>query len=140
VGALFALVLWAGCGNDEAKLEEWADGAWRERAFSSYDIDGKRDGDRTRATATFTLVNGEKLRIELVVGYDPTPVLARSSWSLDGLVYQTTSVVSMALKFTGGQGEGPSLGGRFMLEADGQNRFRVVLPVLPIEKVQWKRE
>lgn len=140
MGALLVLVLLAGCGSDEAQLEEWVDGAWRARVFSAYDIDGKRDGDRTRATATFTLEKGEKLQIEFVVGYDPTPVLARANWSLDGFVYRTTSVVSTALKFTGGQGEGPSLGGRFVLDADGQKRFRVVLPVLPVEKVQWKRE
>jgi hypothetical protein len=139
-GVLFCVLLLAGCGRDEAKLEEWVDSAWRERDFRTYDIDGKRDGDRTQAVATFVLNGGEKLHIELVVGYDPTPALIRANWSVDGVVYQNRSVVAIALKFTGGQGEGPSLGGRFALYADGQNRFRVTLPMQPVETPQWKME
>lgn len=137
---LLVLALLVGCGGNETKLEEWVDGAWRARAFRSYAIDGKRDGERTRATAVFVLDSGRELRLHFVVGYNPTPVLARGDWSLAGADYQTTSITALALKFTGGQGEGPSLGGRFVLDADGQNRFRVELPMLPVEKPQWKRE
>ncbi len=137
---LFALAFLLGCGNDEAKLEEWVDGTWRELVFSSYDIGGKREGERTRATAVFVLASGEKLRINFVVGYDPTPALERGDWSLAGSTYQTTSITALALKFTGGQGEGPSLGGRFVLDGDGQQRFRLGIPMRAIEKTQWKRE
>jgi len=139
-GVLLFVLLLIGCGRDETRLEEWVDGAWSERGFRTYDIDGKRDGDRTRAVATFVLNSGEKLQIELVVGYDPTPVLIRSNWNVDGGINQNRSVVALALRFTGGQGEGPSLGGRFVLYADGQNRFRVMLPMRPVETPQWKVE
>lgn len=138
VFCVFALL--AGCGGGQAKLEEWVDGAWRARAFKSYDIAGKREGEQTRATAAFVLASGERLRINLVVHYNPTPVLAKGDWSLDGAVYKSTSIAALALKFTGGQGEGPSLGGRFVLRGDGQQRFRVELPMQPIEVPQWKRE
>jgi hypothetical protein len=39
-----------------------------------------------------------------------------------------------SLKFLGGQGATPSVGGRFRLETNGETRWRVVMPTQPLKK------
>jgi hypothetical protein len=138
--ALFAVL--GGCSDKaEPQLEVWEDGMYQSRALSAYEISGKRDGATTRAVAIFTLESGERLQLELVVAYDPTPALSSGHWSLDGT--QTGAggeVRAESVKFLGGQGAGPSLGGRFRLDEDGSPRFRVVLPLRPVSQRNWTVE
>jgi len=82
---LALLALLGGCSdNAEPRLEVWEDGIYQPRALSAYEIAGKRDGATTRAVAILTLESGERLQLELVVVYDPTPALRSGHWSLDG--------------------------------------------------------
>ena len=105
--------------------------------MSAYEITGKRDGAVTRASAILTLESGERLRIELEVVYDPEPSLGSGHWTLDGGQTGAGDVMAESLRFLGGQGEGPSLGGRFRLDEDGDPRFRVFLPLRPVSKPGW---
>lgn len=141
-GALLVfLALLGGCsGNAEPQVEEWLDGAFQARSVSSYHITGKRSGATTRAVATFVLEGGDRLQLELVVGYNPTPALDSGLWRLDGTRSAVGQVRAESLKFTGGQGGGPSLGGRFRLEEEGLLSFRVVLPVRPIKESKFTRK
>jgi len=100
-------------------------------------MEGRRDGARTRAIATFTLESGEHIRVEFELVYNPTPALGEARWSVDGQNASEGTVRSESVRFLGGQGEGPSLGGRFLLEEDGNPRFRVVLPVRPVANDDW---
>jgi len=135
---LALLALLGGCSNNAGpRLEVWEDGAYQPRALSSYEITGKRDGATTRAVAVLTLESGERLRLELVVVYDPTPALGSGHWSLDGTQKRAGEVRAESLRFLGGQGEGPSLGGRFRLDENGRPRFRVVLPLRPVGQPNW---
>jgi hypothetical protein len=126
-----AALLAGGCADTKSpRLESWRDGGWQTVPTSAYRISGKRDGAQTSATAVFTLEDGRDLRVELSVVYNPTPALGAGQWKLgeDGGV-----VMAESLKFLGGQGEGPSLGGRFRLEGDDGPRYRVTLPLRPLE-------
>ena len=140
--ALIYLVLLGSCANNtEPQLEEWADGGdggYKARQVSAYDIEGKRTGATTRATAILTLQGGERLYLELKVDYDPQPVLGEGKWRLEGDRADSGAVIAEALKFFGGQSEGPSLGGRFLLQGNDGLRFRVVLPLRPVERSRWK--
>ena len=51
--ALIYLVLLSSCANNaEPQLEEWGEGSYKARQVSAYNINGKRDGATTRATAS----------------------------------------------------------------------------------------
>lgn len=137
--ALIYLVLLSSCANNaEPQLEEWGEGSYKARQVSAYNINGKRDGATTRATAMLILRGGERLHLELKVDYDPQPVLGEGKWRLEGDRADSGAVIAEALKFFGGQSEGPSLGGRFLLQGNNGLRFRVVLPLRPVEGSRWK--
>lgn len=123
-----------GCtGHGEARLEAWSGGAWQEMAYAGYEIAGKRDGASTSAVAVFTLDANARLQVNLTVVYNPTPALGSGEWTLSGPTEEAGEVRAESIKFLGGQGEGPSLGGRFRLETNGAPRFRVSLPSRPLE-------
>ena len=138
---LLSLVVLGACSAvTEPQLEEWVDGAYRVRQVSAYDIAGKRAGATTRAVATLTLASGERLLLDLKVDYDPQPVLGEGKWRLEGDRADSGEVIAEALKFLGGQSEGPSIGGRFRLQGNDRLRFRVVLPLRPVEESKWKNK
>ena len=133
-----ALSFGACSGDNEPSVEAWVDGASTPVAVTASAIDGKRDGRRTRAVATFTLHDGARLRVQLEVSYDPRPVLSAGHWTYDGTSSGDGTVVERSMKFFGGQAEGPSLGGRFRLDQDHRPRFRIRLPLRPVSQPQWK--
>ena len=136
---LIALQVYSGgcSGKSEPKVELWEDGNYRSIEIETYKIAGKRDGAVTRVSAGFTLETGEQLQVELEVRYDPQPELGASRWMLGGNGAGEGKVTVESLKFLGGQGEGPSLGGRFRLEENGSLRFRVTLPLRPVDQPRW---
>lgn len=146
MGVLLAVMV-ACAAPGEARFEVWENGAYVPRAVSAYTISGERDGAATRAVATFTLESGARLRLDLEVVYNPKPELGEARWTLehsgdatgpDGETgARTGEVRAEALRFLGGQGAGPSLGGRFRLDEKGARRYRVVLPLQPVEQPQW---
>ena len=138
---LALLALLAGCSETaEPQLAVWENGTYQPRAVSEYEISGKRDGANTRALAILTLESGERLQLELVVFYDPTPALSSGHWSIDGTHAGAGEVRVESLKFLGGQAKGPSIGGRFRLDENGSPRFRVVLPLRPVSQPNWTIE
>jgi hypothetical protein len=131
--ALAVVVLLGGCArSQEPRLEAWENGAYRPRAIRSSDVTGRRAGATTTAVAMVTLDDGRTLRVDLVIEYNPTPVLGSGHWQLDGPGGGSGEVRAESIKFLGGQGEGPSFGGRLRLEANGSPRFRLTLPVRPL--------
>lgn len=105
--------------------------------MAAYEITGSRDGATTSAVATMKLADSDVLRIEVAVQYDPAPVLQAGRWTITGRRAGAGDVVAESLRFLGGQGEGPSLGGRYRLEAEGLPAFRVELPLLPVSRTEW---
>ena len=131
-------VLMGGCsGKSEPQVEVWEDGVYRSAVVGAYEVSGKRDGAVTRVSAELKLATGERLRLELEVRYDPQPVLGTARWTLDDNQGAAGDVRTESLKFLGGQGEGPSFGGRFRLEENGTPRYRVVLPLRPVDQPEW---
>ena len=127
-----------GCtGKSEPRVEVWTDGAYLSAVVDTYEISGKRDGAATKVSAELTLDSGERIRMELEVTYDPQPVLGAARWTLGEDQAGSGTVITESLKFLGGQGEGPSFGGRFRLEENGDPRFRVVLPLRPVDQHEW---
>lgn len=120
-----ALIVLAGCATD-APVESLDGGSSVPTDFALREATGARDGARTAATFVFDAPDGRTLRLDLTLGYDPQPELVAGSWTLgdDG-----GTVHAEAVRFVGGQGEGPSVGGVYRLD-DGQvSRFRVRLPL-----------
>ena len=135
---VFIILLSGGCtNNDEPLLDELVNGVFKSRTVTNYQVNGMRDGATTQVSVKFVLKNGERVQLELEVVYNPTPVLRSGFWRLDGKLSGSGNVKAKSMKFLGGQGEGPSLGGRFELEEGSQSRFRVVVPLRPINKPNW---
>jgi len=130
-----------GCGAEEpARLEEWLDGAWLEHPVIDYEISGKRDGASTRALATLEFGKSRRLHLDFEVVYNPTPALGEGRWTLEGTGQSSGEIVAESVRFVGGQGEGPSIGGRYQMNENGNPRFRVELPLRPVGKPQWEVE
>lgn len=134
------LCLLLGCTNNaEPRLEGWEDGAFKPLALVDYEISGQRDGGTTRAVVILTLASGEVLRVDLEIVYNPTPVMQSGRWSLDGPGGGDGEVRPLSVTFLGGQGEGPSVGGRFRLDENGRARFRLFLPPRPVGQPIYQR-
>ena len=135
---VFIILLSGGCtNNDEPLLDELVNGVYESRIVTNYQVNGMRDGATTKVSIKFVLENGERVQLDLEVVYNPTPILRSGYWRLDGKKFASGNVHAKSLKFLGGQGEGPSLGGRFELEDASQSRFRVVVPLRPVNKPNW---
>jgi hypothetical protein len=130
----FLLPAVAGCSGNKARVELMTNGVYNPEKVSTYTITGARDGATTRATGTFTLSDGDHILVELEVSYNPTPELASGHWQRAGHVTGEGTVHAEALKFLGGQGATPSVGGRFRLDQEGSPRMRVTMPARPLER------
>lgn len=129
------LVVAVACsGSSSPRVEVMENGVYIRKAVSGYEISGARDGTTTRAVAMITMDDGDHVRIELEVTYNPTPELASGHWQREGKVAEEGQVHAESLKFLGGQGSTPSVGGRFRLETNGSPRMRVVLPMQPLAR------
>ena len=132
------IVISGGCTkNDKPLLDEFVNGDYKSRIVTNYQVNGIRDGATTKVSIKFVLENGERVQLELEVVYNPRPILRSGYWRLDGKKFGSGNVQAKSLRFLGGQGDVPSLGGRFELEEDSQSRFRVLLPLRPINKLNW---
>ena len=135
---IFIILLFEGCTNyDEPIFDEWVDGFYHSRTVTNYQVSGKRDGATTQVFIIFQFENDERVQLELEVAYDPIPTLRSGHWRIDGKESSSGDIQAKSLKFLGGQGEGPSLGGHFQLEENSQPRFSVVIPLRPINKPKW---
>ena len=132
------IMLSGGCAiNDEPLLDELVNGVYKSRTVTNYQVNGMRDGETTQVSVKFVLENGERVQLDLEVLYNPTPVLRSGFWRLDGKHYGSGNVLAKSLKFLGGQGEAPSIGGRFELEEGSRTRFRIVVPSRPVNQPIW---
>lgn len=136
------LISWGCMQKTVPELDEWVEGIFQPRMVREYRVSGKRDGATTRVSITYVLASGERVQLELEVVYNPIPVLRSGYWSIDGI--KSGAVEAESLTFLGGQGEGPSLGGRFLLknrfsteEDHATYRFRAVVPLGPVNKPNW---
>lgn len=87
---------------------------------------GHRDGYRTEATFQVVRPDARPISVTLTVAVDPTAHLVVGRWQEPGRGGGT--VTPIHLDFLGGQGEGVSVGGRYLLKDDGGPRYRVTLP------------
>lgn len=134
VFTMAAIVLAAGCsGQAMPRVEMMENGVYVRKTVRTYDITGARDGATTHASATIALDGGDTLRVDLNVSYNPTPELASGHWRIQGKTPEEGDVQAESIKFLGGQGASPGVGGRFRLESFGNPRMRVVLPARPLE-------
>ena len=130
-----------GCNNKDEPFIQELDNENNEKnrflTIVDYQVTGTRDGDVSKANYNFIVENGEKIQLYLEVFYNPTPTLRSGFWSLTGSKACSGYVRSKSLKFLGGQGEAPSLGGRFELLEKSHPRFFVSIPLRPIKEISW---
>jgi hypothetical protein len=122
------------CTGSNPRVEAMENGVYVKKTVSAYAISGARDGSTTHASASLTFDDGDRLHIDLNVTYNPTPELASGHWTREGKVNEEGDVHAESIKFLGGQGATPSVGGRFVLESLGQPRMRVVLPARELQR------
>lgn len=126
---LMALLSMAGCSS-EVPVERLVDGEAVATGFAVTDVSGERDGDRTAARIVFE-DGPRRLVLDITLAYDPQPVLARGEWTMGD---ESGPVQAEVVRFVGGQGEGPSVGGVYRLDdLSGASRFRVRVPLTRIE-------
>jgi len=87
---------------------------------------GRRDGYRTEATFQVVRPDARPITVTLTIAADPTAHLVGGQWQEPELGEGT--VTPLHIDFLGGQGEGASVGGRYLLEGDGGPRYRVTFP------------
>ena len=129
LGPALIVLIGACARTQEPRLDAWENGAYQPRTIRSCEVTGRRAGATTTAVAVVTLDDGRALVVDLTIEYNPTPVLGSGHWRLDGPGGGSGDVRADSIKFLGGQGEGPSFGGRLRLEENGSPRFRLTLPV-----------
>ena len=135
---VFILLLNGGCANnDEPLLDELVNGVYKFRTITNYQVNGIRDGATTQVFIKMFLENGERVKLDLELVYNPTPILRSGYWHIDGKQSGSGNVQAKSIRFLGGQGDSPSLGGRFELKEDSRSRFRVVVPLRPVNKQNW---
>lgn len=132
-----------GCGGNAGSgdfvVEELLESGASALPLEFVDVEGQRDGARTRATFHFGGASTE-LHVELVLTYDPQPVLGEGNWRYRGPTGTAEGTVrAESVRFVGGQGEGVSVGGVYVLEEAGHSRFRVRLPLTAIAQ-GWSPE
>ena len=131
-------LLFGGCANNnEPKLDEFVNDFYQPRTITNYQVSGKRDGATTQVFIIYHLENDERLQLELEITYNPVPVLRSGYWKIDGKESNSGNVLAKSLKFLGGQGDWPSVGGRFQLDDNFQPRFQAFIPLRPINKPEW---
>ena len=138
---VFALscVLLVACGGQEAEVRELLDSGAQPLPVSAVEAEGERDGAVTQARFTFTGPGALELVLNLEIGYDPQPILRQGTWTYVGPTGESEGlVVAEAVIFSGGQGEGASVGGVYVLEEESGPRFRVDLPLTPIQTPGWQ--
>ena len=124
-----------GCGGEEGAVFEASGKDWQPAPLDIVSIDGVRDGEKIRVTYLYGGAGDAVLEMELVVVVDPRPSLDTGSWFYRGPTGQAEGTVApKSLKFLGGQGGAPSVGGTFILNDGGKPRFKVVLPPTPVRK------
>jgi len=126
VALLFMAVALLGCHRGGARLEVHTQAGWQEKPVVEVVASGRRDGYRTEATFQVVRPDDRPITITLTIAVDPTAHLAAGQWQEPGRGGGT--VTPLHLDFLGGQGEGVSVGGRYLLEGDGGPRYRVTLP------------
>jgi len=135
---MLLFLLFGGCANnDEPRLDEFVDDLYQPRTVTNYQVSGMRDGAATQVFIIYQLENNERLQLGLEITYDPVPVLRSGYWKIDGKESSSGTVQAKSLKFLGGQGDWPSVGGQFQLEENFQPRFRAFIPLRPINKPEW---
>ena len=136
--ALFCVALVA-CGGQQAEVLELLDSGPQPLPVTGVEAEGDRDGAVTKARFTFTGPGALELVLSLEIGYDPQPVLRRGTWTYVGPTGESDGgVVAEAVTFSGGQGEGASVGGVYLLEEESGPRFRVDLPLTAIQTPAWQ--
>jgi len=127
---LALLLVLVGCAAD-VPVEEFVDGQAAPTDFVLAKVSGDRDGDRTAARVVFE-DGARQLVLDITLAYDPQPVLALGEWTLGD---ESGPVQAEVVRFVGGQGEGPSVGGVYRLDTlEGDSRFRVNVPLTPVEE------
>lgn len=122
-----------GCGPSEPTLQIRSGTEWVPGSLSYDRVVGGRDGAKTRASYFFTRPDSAWLELRLVVEVDPEPKMTWGRWYLDeGGTQITGGVRADDVRFLGGQGGDPSLGGTFILRGDQGEQFRILLPPIPL--------
>lgn len=126
-------------GSSDFLVEELLESGASALPLEFVDVEGERDGARTRATFHFGGASTE-LHVELMLTYDPQPVLGEGRWRYRGPTGTAEGTVrAESVRFVGGQGEGVSVGGVYVLDEAGHSRFRVRLPLTAIAQ-GWSPE
>jgi hypothetical protein len=129
---MLVLAFMGACEGSKPHVDLMQNGVYNSEKVSSYSISGARDGATTHALGVFTMENGDHIRVELTVAYNPTPELESGHWMREGKISGEGPVHAESVKFLGGQGGTPSVGGRFTLEQEGNPRMRVTMPAEPL--------
>ena len=117
------------CSRSGVTVEERTAEGWRPVAYRLESVEARRDGYVTASSFKLVAEDGAELRLVLNVAVNPTARLESGTWRFTAAGTETGGdVMPIEVEFLGGQGSGASVGGRFLLQEDGQVRYRVRLP------------
>lgn len=119
------------CSRPPAKPVENLGGGQDVGSFVLAELKGTRNGDRLDVRAVYS-GNSQQIVVELRFKVTSPARLEAGNWKglgAEGGVHERSST------FLGGQSGPPSIGGRFdLLGTDGQPRYRVAIPLQPLNE------
>ena len=128
-GIWLLLTLLAACAPDRPLVERFEQGGWQQSPFQFVSLGGQRAGNTVVFVLRLEEPSGVRLEVEATVKIDPRATLVGGRWVEAGESRAQSGVLSSAvIDFFGGQGGRPSLGGQFMLSAEGAPLYRINLP------------
>ena len=124
--------LFFSCSNNKPFLYHVINDKNEEIIINDLKIDGKRVDDRTKVDLKIVHSNNKHINLDLEFYYNPFPQLVNGLW-MSSENFQQGSILSNSLKFSGGQGEPPSVGGNFyLLDSKKDTLFHLFLPLMMI--------
>lgn len=131
--ACLVVTLLSACGPSTPVVEEKISGAWTPSSWTLQSAEGSRDGEKTRAWIVFKDPSGRKLELRLQIATTPDAELEVGRWYLDDAgVSRSGPASAKGIKFLGGQGGRPSVGGTYFFEEGDEEVFRVKLPAVEL--------
>lgn len=113
------LLVWLGCAPATPTIDERVGEQWAPSSYRFVRAEGQRDGEQTHAYFFFEGPEGAKLEVRLLLDLKPEAGMRVGRWYWDRADSSLSgSMTARSVRFLGGQGGPPSVGGTYTLRLE----------------------